>query len=40
MAGAIVVTPPREIDMAGADRVGENLDGALDPGVGLVVADM
>ena len=39
-AETIVVTLPGEIDMANADRVGEDLDAAFGPGVGVVVADM
>jgi anti-anti-sigma factor len=36
----IVVTLPGEIDMANAYRVGEELNEAFGPGVGIVIADM
>ncbi|SRR6266480_4270470 len=36
----IVVPLPGEIDMANADRVGEELNAAFGPGVGIVIADM
>ena len=36
----IVVHLPGEIDMANATRVGEELDAAFGPGVGIVIADM
>ena len=36
----IVVTLPGEIDMANADRVGEELNAAFGRGVGIVIADM
>jgi anti-sigma B factor antagonist len=39
-AGTIVVTLPSEIDLANADHVGKDLDAALGPGVGVVLADM
>ncbi len=39
-AGTVVVTLPAEIDMANAARVGEELNAAFGPGVGIVVADM
>jgi len=39
-AATIVVTLPGEIDLANADRVGEDLNAAFRPGVGVVVADM
>jgi anti-anti-sigma factor len=39
-AETIVVTLPDEIDMANACRVGEDLDAAFGPGVGIVIADM
>ena len=39
--GATIVVPlPGEIDMANADRVGEELLAAFGPGVGTVIADM
>ena len=39
--GATIVVPlPSEIDMANADRVGEDLLAAFGPGVGIVIADM
>jgi anti-anti-sigma factor len=39
-AGLAVVTLPAEIDMANAGGAGEDLCGALVPGVRIVVADM
>ena len=36
----IVVHLPSEIDMANANRVGEELNAAFGPGVGIVIADM
>jgi anti-anti-sigma factor len=39
-AATIVVTLPREIDLANAGRVDEDLTAAFGPGVGVVVADM
>lgn len=36
----IVVTLPGEIDMANANSVGEELNAAFGPGVGIVIADM
>jgi anti-sigma B factor antagonist len=36
----IVVTLPGEIDLANAARVGEELNAAFGPGVGIVIADM
>ena len=35
-----MVPLPGEIDMANADRVGEDLLAAFGPGVGIVIADM
>ena len=37
---AVVISLPAEIDMASADRVGQQLGSALAPGVGTVIADM
>ena len=37
---AVVVALPAEIDMANADRVGEQLGAAMAPGVTTVIADM
>jgi anti-sigma B factor antagonist len=37
---AVVVALPAEIDMASADRVGQQLGGAFAPGVKTVIADM
>lgn len=37
---AVVVALPREIDLANAGRVGEDLAAAFAPGISLVVADM
>jgi anti-sigma B factor antagonist len=36
----IVVRLPGEIDLANAARVGEELNAAFGPGVGIVIADM
>ena len=35
-----MVPLPGEIDLANADRVGEELNAAFGPGVGIVIADM
>ena len=37
---AVVIALPAEIDMANADRVGQQLRSALTPGVATVIADM
>jgi anti-anti-sigma factor len=37
---AVVIALPAEIDMANADRVGQQLGAALAPGVATVIADM
>jgi anti-sigma B factor antagonist len=37
---AVVVALPAEIDMANADRVGQQLGSAIAPGVRTVIADM
>jgi anti-anti-sigma factor len=37
---AVVIALPAEIDMANADRVGQQLRSALTPGVRTVIADM
>lgn len=37
---AVVIALPTEIDMANADRVGQQLGSALAPGVRTVIADM
>lgn len=37
---AVVIVLPAEIDMANADRVGQQLGAALAPGVATVIADM
>jgi anti-anti-sigma factor len=37
---AVVIALPAEIDMANADRVGQQLGSALAPGVATVIADM
>jgi anti-anti-sigma factor len=37
---AVVIALPAEIDMANADRTGQQLGAALAPGVAMVIADM
>jgi anti-anti-sigma factor len=37
---AVVIALPTEIDMANADRVGEQIGSSLTPGVRTVIADM
>ena len=39
-AGPVVVTLPAEIDIANAERIGEELCAAFAPGVTTVIADM
>ena len=39
-ARPVVVTLPAEIDIANADRVGEELSSAIAGGAGIVIADM
>ena len=39
-AQPVIVTLPAEIDMANADRVGEQLAAASAPGVQVIIADM
>src|SRR5215467_9625449 len=39
-ARPVVVTLPAEIDIANADRVGEELSSAIAGGAGVVIADM